>query len=415
MVANLTRIIANSRPLAFDSRQFALTNGVSIKRSDFTILCLQGFCIAFNVASVSAIVPAMASDFGVSDFAVGRINWAYMLPYGLMALLYGPLTRRFENRFIAIASLVCFSVFSFLSGVAGNVSSLFFYRFMVGVFAAAITPLSLIYIADHAPQTGRGKAVGLFFSATFVADLSGLALSGVVPWRVMFFIPAVLGMVAAYFTARHFPATLAGRDQGGMRYLEAFKDHTVLRAFGYIFLISLFYHGVRQWLGVYLAQELGLRQFLVSMVLTMAALAGIFGEAIGGFLADRQGRVPTLKIGLFLMVLSLALLIFFKAVAALFVILLVWGFGWTMNHAGMSTYLTDLNKRFMKEISSLNSSVRFVAGGLGVIVGGWVMQRGFVLGFLLFGAVLFGLFLQTDRILISNGRLTSNVKLKAQS
>ncbi|MDD5574924.1 MAG: MFS transporter, partial [Candidatus Omnitrophica bacterium] len=313
---------------------------VAIKRSDFSILCLQGFCIAFNVASVSAIVPAIASDFGISDFVAGRINWAYMLPYGIMALLYGPLTRVFENRHIAVASLLCFSVFSFLSGIAADISQLFVYRFLVGIFAAAITPLSLIYIADHAPQDGRGKAVGLFFSATFIADLSGLFLSGIIPWRAMFFIPAVLGALTAFLTARHFPATLAGKDQVGVRYAEAFRDRRILAAFAYIFLISMLYHGVRQWLGVYFAQELGLRQFLVSMVLTMASIAGIFGEALGGFLSDRQGRIPTLKMGLFLMILSLGILIFFKAVAALFVILLVWGLGWTMNHAGLSTHLT---------------------------------------------------------------------------
>jgi len=362
-------------------------------------LCLQGFCIAFNVASVSAIVPAIASDFGISDFVAGRINWAYMLPYGIMALLYGPLTRIFENRHIAVASLLCFSVFSFLSGIAGNMSQLFVYRFLVGMFAAAITPLSLIYIADHAPEAGRGKAVGLFFSATFIADLSGLFLSGIIPWRAMFFIPAVLGGITAFLTARHFPATLAGKDQIGVRYVEAFRDRGILAAFAYIFLISMLYHGVRQWLGVYFAQGLGLRQFWVSMVLTMASIAGIFGEAIGGFLSDRQGRIPTLKMGVFLMVLSLAILIFFKAVAALFVILLIWGFGWTMNHAGLSTHLTDLNKRYIKEISSLNSSVRFVAGGVGVIVGGWVMQKGFALGFAVFAVVLFLMYLQTDKIL----------------
>ncbi len=370
-------------------------------------MCLQGFCIAFNVASVSAIVPAIASDFGISDFVAGRINWAYMLPYGIMALLYGPLTRIFENRHIAVASLLCFSIFSFLSGIAGNISQLFVYRFLVGMFAAAITPLSLIYIADHAPQDGRGKAVGLFFSATFIADLSGLFLSGLIPWRAMFFIPAILGGGTALLTARHFPATLAGapfgsaerQGQAGLRYAEAFRDRGILAAFAYIFLISMLYHGVRQWLGVYFAQGLGLRQFWVSMVLTMASVAGIFGEAIGGFLSDRQGRIPTLKMGLFLMVLSLVILIFFKAVAALFVILLIWGFGWTMNHAGLSTHLTDLNRHYMKEISSLNSSVRFVSGGLGVIVGGWVMQKGFALGFAVFAVVLFLMYLQTDKML----------------
>lgn len=323
-----------------------------------------------------------------------------MLPYGLMALIYGPMTRRFENRFIAIASLMGFSAFSLLSGLAGTFNQLFVYRFLVGFFAAAITPLSLIYIADHAPKEGRGKAVGMFFSATFVADLSGLFLSGIVPWRIMFFIPAALGLLTAWFTSRHFPATLVSRpEETASRYLGALKEPAIFRAFVFIFAVSLLYHGVRQWLGVYFSQELGLRQFFVSMVLTMAGLAGIFGEAIGGFLADKQGRVPTLKLGMFLMVLSLALLVFFKAVPALFVVLLVWGFGWTVNHAGLSTFLTDLDRRYMKEISSLNSSVRFFSGGLGVMAGGWLMQRSFVLGFVVCGAALFVMFLYSDKIL----------------
>jgi len=374
--------------------------GCDIKRNDFLLLCLQGFTIAFNVASVSAIIPAIASDLHVSDFVAGRVNWAYMLPYGLMALIYGPLTRRFENRLIAVVSLAGFSVFSLLSGAAGNFQQLFLYRFLVGFFASAITPLSLIYIADHAPALGRGKAVGFFFSATFVADLSGLFLSGIVPWRVMFFIPAALGVAAAYFTSKHFPATLTDdRAQTASRYFGALREPAIFRAFAFIFLVSLFYHGVRQWLGVYFAQELGLKQFFVSMILVMAGLAGIFGEAIGGFLSDKQGRLPTLKLGLFLMVLALAMLLFFKAVSALFVVLLVWGFGWTLNHAGLSTFLTDLDKRYMKEISSLNSSVRFFSGGLGVMAGGWLMQRSFTLGFIICGAALFAMFLYTEKIL----------------
>ena len=350
------------------------------------------------------MVPSIASSLNVSDFVAGRINWAYMLPYGLMALIYGPLTRRFENRFIAVASLIGFSVFSFLSGICGQYQQLFLYRFLVGFFAAAITPLSLIYIADHAPVTGRGKAVGLFFSATFVADLTGLFLSGIVPWRVMFFIPAGLGLTAAYFTSKHFPVTLTNREEADSRYLQACKEPAILRAFAFIFLVSLLYHGVRQWLGVYFAQELGLRQFLVSMILTMASLAGIAGEAFGGFLSDKQGRVSTLKLGMFLMVLSLILLIFFKAVSALFVVLLIWGFGWTMNHAGLSTFLTDLDKRYMKEISSLNSSVRFFAGGVGVMAGGWLMQQSFKVGFIVAAAALFFMFLYAEQILKPNAK-----------
>lgn len=363
-------------------------------------MCLQGFCIAFNVASVAAIIPAIAADFGISSFIVGRINWAYMLPYGLVALVYGPLTRLFDNKHIAFVSLLLFSVFSFFSGCAVNVSQLFLFRFCAGVFASATTPLVLIHIADKAHDHERGKYVGLFFSATFVADLIGLFLSGLIPWRAMFFIPSGVGLVAAVLTLKYFPRTLCGKGLTRSRYLEALRKPEIFRVFAYIFMISFFYHGVRQWLGVYFAQELGFKQLLVSLVLTVSSLAAVFGEAFGGHLADKKGRVPTLKVGVFLMVVSLVLLIFARSYAMLAVLMLLWGFGWTMNHAGLSTFLTDLDKRFMKEISSLNSSVRFISGGLGVVVGGMILQKSFIAGFVIYGVCLLVMFLATEKILL---------------
>lgn len=344
-------------------------------------------------------MPAVAKEFGVSSFIVGRINWAYMLPYGLVALVYGPLTRIFNNKHIAFVSLTLFSVFSFFSGCATSYAQLFVFRFMVGVFAAATTPLVLIYIADHANEKQRGRSVGLFFSATFVADLIGLFLSGIIPWRLMFFIPSVLGLAAAILTLKYFPHTLAGKGATSSRYMEALRSPVIFKAFAYTFLISILYHGVRQWLGVYFAQELGLKQFFVSITLTASSLAGIFGEAIGGNLSDRIGRVSTLRAGVFLMFVSLALLIFIRSSWLLVVLMLFWGFGWTMNHAGLATFLTDLDKRFMKEISSLNSSVRFIAGGLGVVIGGAVLQKSFIAGFAIYALCLLVMFLGTEKIL----------------
>lgn len=351
------------------------------------------------MGSVSAIVPAIARDFGVSSFIAGQINWAYMLPYGLLALVYGPLTRRFNNRHIIVASLVLFSVFSLLSGLARNYPALFIFRFLVGMFAAATTPLVLIYLAGHAHETKRGKFVGLYFSATFCADLLGLFFSGFIPWRVMFFIPAVLGIATAFLSAKYFPKTWEAHEKVSSRYKEAFAQPQILRVFIYIFAISLLYHGVRQWLGVYFAEQLGMKQFFVSMTLTLASLAGIAGEVFGGFLSDKNGRVSTLKTGMFLMTASLFVLILTRSKFLVAVMVLFWGFGWAMNHAGLSTFLTDLDKRFMKEISSLNSSVRFVAGGLGVVFGGYLMRESFMAGFVIYGLCLLAMFFLTERIL----------------
>jgi predicted MFS family arabinose efflux permease len=69
-------------------------------------------------------------------------------------------------------------------------------------------------------------------------------------------------------------------------------------------------------------------------------------------------------------------------------VMVIWGLGWTFNHVGLATMLTDLPSEFLNEAASLNSGVRFLAGGLGVSLGGLIMQKSFFLGLLVFGSGL---------------------------
>jgi predicted MFS family arabinose efflux permease len=91
------------------------------------------------------------------------------------------------------------------------------------------------------------------------------------------------------------------------------------------------------------------------------------------------------------MIISAVLLIFKVPVFVLALIMIIWGLGWTFNHAGISTMLTDLPKKFLHEAASLNSSMRFISGGIGMVLCGFVMKESFKLGFLIFGAGLISL------------------------
>jgi predicted MFS family arabinose efflux permease len=171
-------------------------------------------------------------------------------------------------------------------------------------------------------------------------------------------------------------------------YPAAFKNRHVLSVFIYIFCISLFYHGIQQWLGVYFSTQFNFSQFLISMLVTLTSLSGIFGEVLGGHLADTRGRVRTIDMGIILMIFSVLALIFKAPPVVLALLMIIWGLGWTFNHAGLSTMLTDLPKEFLNEAASLNSSVRFISGGLGALLGGILIQKGFVFSFLTFGVSL---------------------------
>lgn len=371
-----------------------------MKKSTFFLLCLEGAVLSFNVAATAAIVPSVAVSFALPQFYAGKIVWLYMIPYGIAALIYGPLVRVLDARKVELGCMFVFSAANIMAALAVNIHELFVARFLMGLFGASVIPLGIILIARHIEGRNRGRYVGIFFAATFVASLVGLGLSGFVNWRLIYLIPGMAGFllwIAMYFALPKF-----GTEAKSFKfnYLSAFKNKKILFLFTYIFFISLIYHGVQQWLGVYFSTRFGFTQFVISMLITLTSLSGIFGEVMGGHLADLLGRIRTVNLGIILMALSVFLLIPKSPVFILAAIMLIWGFGWTCNHAGLSTSLTDLPAEYVNEAASLNSGIRFVSGGLGAVIGGLAIQYNFAFGFMIFAAGLI-LLLVLDRRLLN--------------
>ncbi len=371
-----------------------------MKKSTFLILCFEGAILSFNVAASAALVPLVSREFLRPQFFAGRLIWLYMFAYGVAALIYGPLVRAFDAKKIELICFLLFSAANLLAGFSKNIATLFLARFLMGVFGASVIPLALILIARHTNQENRGRQVGLFFSATFVASLLGLFLSGILPWRQIFLIPGFLGLILWLVIYIYLPSFKEDKGAFAANYVAALKNKTVLSIFTYIFIISLIYHAVQQWLGVYFSTQLHFNQFLISMLITLTSLSGIFGEALGGRFADSMGRVKTVDLGILLMIVSLFALVSKTSFLILALIMIIWGLGWTFNHAGLSTLLTDLPREFLNESASLNSSVRFIAGGLGTVAGGVVLENSFNAGFLILALSLILLLIFAKGLLI---------------
>ncbi|MCK9431087.1 MAG: MFS transporter [Candidatus Omnitrophica bacterium] len=371
-----------------------------MKKVTFWILCLEGAVLSFNVAAAAALIPSIAADFALSQFVVGKIIWLYMIPYGLAAFFYGPLVRVFDARKVELSCIFLFSLANFLAGMSQDIATLFVARFIMGLFGASVIPLGLIIIARRLEEANRGRYIGLFFGSTFVASLLGLFLSGIINWRLIFIIPAASGFILWVFMYIFLPSFKEEVGNFRLGYLEALRNKRVVKIFSYIFLISLIYHAVQQWLGVYFSTQLNLSQFYISMLITLTSLSGIFGEIWGGRLADSMGRLKVVNLGIAFMVLSIFSLLIKLPLSLLVLVMIIWGLGWTFNHVGLSTMLTDLPAEFLNEAASLNSGVRFISGGIGVSLGGLIMQKSFTLGFLVFGLGLL--------ILLYLSRLVSN-------
>jgi DHA1 family purine base/nucleoside efflux pump-like MFS transporter len=376
-----------------------IEGGRNIKKPTFLILVSAGFVLSFNVAAASALIPAVASEFRIDEFFAGRIVWLYMLAYGSSALLYGPLARSLDSKKILFPCIAVFSLANLAAALAPNIELLFAARILSGISGAVIIPLALILIAKTFASKERGKRVGAFFSSTFISSLLGLFLSGILFWRWIFLLPALAGALVCWGVWRYFPSIPYEKARIRFDYFKVLGDKTVFRLFIYIFAVSFLYHGVRQWLGVYFFQAYAFNQFLISTLLTTISLSGVFGEAFGGRLSDRLGRVKIVNTGAVLMFAALILLLFKNVLFFLFAIMFIWGLGWTFNHAGISTFLTDLPHKHLYESASLNSSVRFLSGGLGAAFGGVLARWDFNLEFVFFAFCLVLLFVFSKRLI----------------
>ncbi len=369
----------------------------------FVLLCLEGAVVSFNTASVAAVVPAIARDLHRSSFEIAKVISFYMIPYGLAALAYAPLVKRYSVKAIKVSCLFIFVLASLIGGLSHSAGMLFSSRILAGVTASATIPVALILTGELAPQEIRGRMLGAFFSATFISSFIGVLLSGVLSWRQLFILSAIFAAINLILVVLFFDFKSKIEYDFGINYFNVLKDMRILRLFAYILVLSMVYHGIYNWLGVYFA-HLNFKQLEASILLSLVGFSGIFGQPFGGWVTDKKGRAFAATLGLIGLCLATVLLV--KPVSFMFlgVVLFIFGMSWTMNHNAVSTVLTDFPDRLRPELASLNSAVRFASGGLGVGFAGIFMQRSFGLTFLGLGIIVLLLAFKTKTIFNSGGQ-----------
>jgi predicted MFS family arabinose efflux permease len=351
-------------------------------------ICLGNIAISFNTGAVAAAIPLMAADFHASDFLVAKIVPYYMIPYGLGALLYAPLTRFFSYRAILTVAMTFFAVSSGITGISRSLSTMFLAQIGAGIAASSSTPLGLMMIGDFFKRDIRGRFIGMYFGCSFFASVVGMIFMGTAHWRWLYLIPALLGAATALCWAFFNQPLVNQGHKGSINYLQALSKPAIRNVFLFIFAVSFLYHAVHKWYGVFLMREYGLDKGAISFILIVAALAGLTGQQIGGYLSDTKGRLITCYVGIGALAGGTMLLSIHFPIALIVGILTLIAIGWTISHNSVSTVLTDFPDNDRPLMASLNSSVRFISGGVGFSISKFFVAESFNLTFFGIGVLI---------------------------
>lgn len=160
-----------------------------------------------TIANVA--LPSMTGDLGASPDTINWVLTSYIVAAAIMTPMTGWLSDRFGRREFFLASVVGFTVFSMLCGVAWSLESMVAFRLFQGIFGAAIVPLSQTFLLDINPKENHGSAMAMWGAGIMIGPIIGPTLGGwlteTLDWRWVFFINLPVGILSFLGCAAYLP------------------------------------------------------------------------------------------------------------------------------------------------------------------------------------------------------------------
>ncbi|MEN6497572.1 MAG: MFS transporter [Thermoguttaceae bacterium] len=252
---------------------------------------------------VSAVLPSVKEEFGLSDAKAGLMSGTLFVGLGLLALPTGMLVDRFSRKYMIVIMTSIWSAATWATGLASSYTGLLLSRLGVGAGEAGYNPAGYALIAAWYPERLRGTMVGIFNIAQLLGGGLGIAVAGWFTyhygWRSAFGVMAVPGFVLALlmlFAPDYKTVRLGARDsrevKAGPKETLRFilTNRTLLLIFLVQMPVSYYIYAVSVW-GITLCMRayhitLTNSAWLIGLITLLATM----GPLTSGWLSDRLTR-----------------------------------------------------------------------------------------------------------------------------
>ncbi len=161
---------------------------------------------------VNVALPNMAGELNATPDNIGWVLTSYLIASAMIMPLTGYITDRIGQKRFLLIGIAGFVVTSALCGMATSLFQIVLFRFLQGVFGAALVPLSQSIMLQIFPGEQRGKAMAIWSMGVMVAPIMGPTLGGwlteEISWRWTFYINLPVGIFSFLLALRHVPDTV---------------------------------------------------------------------------------------------------------------------------------------------------------------------------------------------------------------
>lgn len=169
-----------------------------------------------TIANVA--LPHMQTSLGATADSVTWVLTSYILATAVAIPVTGWLADRVGGRNLFLFAIISFTISSALCGLATSLTEMVLFRFIQGISAAFINPLSQAFMLDINRPSQHGRAISIWGMGIMIGPILGPVLGGYLTenydWRWVFFINIPIGIV----TTLMFLALLPRKASTGRRF-----------------------------------------------------------------------------------------------------------------------------------------------------------------------------------------------------
>src|SRR5882724_1685387 len=153
---------------------------------------------------VNVALNDMKGNLGATTNEIGWVVTAYAIGNVIIIPMTSWLAQQFGRRNYFAASIVIFTIFSFLCGNSTTIEELIIFRFLQGVGGGALLVTSQTIITESYPVEKRGMAQAIYGLGIIVGPTLGPPIGGLITdnfsWPYIFYINIPLGIIACLLT-----------------------------------------------------------------------------------------------------------------------------------------------------------------------------------------------------------------------
>lgn len=331
--------------------------------------------------------PQFTRLFAISDAQFGMLVSAYTLAAGASGLLASSYIDRFERKRLLLWLYAGFALATLACGLAPTYGLLMAARVLAGLFGGVMGALVQTMVGDAIPFERRGRAMGMVMSSFAMGTVAGvpasLWLAEWLGWQAPFIAIGLLSG-AIWLAAGYSLPVLAGHLQAQRTMsawqgvLHVLRDPNHWRAFTLSALTMTASFVVIPYLTIYSTTNVGIRTDQIPVIYLVGGLATLVSARVWGVLADRWGKVRTLRLVAICSMAPILATTHLVPVPFWMVLVVTTSFFVFVSGRmvpGMAIITSAAQPHWRGTFMSLNSAVQSGAMGVAALVGGLLIHR----------------------------------------